>query len=208
MVLWLMLACSSGLKEAPTAEPTAPPEEEPPDLPGTGGSDWGEVDVDPAVPTDTRQLKRMTVRQVRDSMEQISGGIVWGGGTVSDWNGHFATLGVADYQLRVESDREPSVMFQKFLDDAASDTCRRWILGEGGDFHTIDDPDSTAQADIRANILGLRWKIQGRARVDGDAIIDDYVSLYTSVRARTDSSDHAWGTVCQAMFTHPDFFMY
>ena len=59
-----------------------------------------------------------------------------------------------------------------------------------------------------ANILGLRWKIQGKARVDGDPIIDDYLTLYTSVRARTDSSDHAWGSVCQAMFTHPDFFMY
>ena len=99
-------------------------------------------------------------------------------------------------------------MFQKFLDDAASETCRRWILGEGGVFPSIDDPESTVQADIRANVLGLRWKIQGKARVDGDPIIDDYVTLFTSVRARTDSSDDAWGTVCQAMFTHPDFFMY
>ena len=48
--------------------------------------------------------------------------------------------------------------------------------------------------------------VQGQA--DGDPIIDDYLTLYTSVRARTDSSDHAWGSVCQAMFTHPDFFMY
>lgn len=206
MMLWLMLACSSGTKEVRTIDsPT--PEEEPPVLPGVGETDWGEVDVEPAVPEHTRQLKRMTIRQVRDSMEQISGGIIWGGSS-STWDDQFDTLGVADYQLRVESDREPSVMFQKFLDDAASETCRRWILGEGGVFHSIDDPESTVQADIRANVLGLRWKIQGKARVDGDPIIDDYVTLFTSVRARTDSSDDAWGTVCQAMFTHPDFFMY
>lgn len=207
MLLWMMLACSGGTKDAASVD-TVVPEEEPPVLPGVDETDWGETDVEPSTPANTRQLKRMTVRQARDSMEQISGGIVWGGGSSSDWNDHFDTLGVADYQLRVESDRQPSVMFQKFLDDAASDTCRRWILGEGSAFHSIDDPDSTVQADIRANILGLRWKIQGKAREDGDPIIDDYLTLYTSVRARTDSSDHAWGSVCQAMFTHPDFFMY
>jgi len=206
MVLWLMLACGGSAKDVHTVEP-APPEEEPPELPGVGETDWGEIDVEPSVPSHTRQLKRMTIRQVRDSMEQISGGIIWGGGS-STWNDHFDTLGVADYQLRVESDREPSVMFQKFLDDAASETCRGWVLGEGGDFHSISDPITTVQAEIRANILGLRWKIQGRAQTDGDPIIDDYVTLFTTVRSRTDSTERAWGTVCQAMFTHPDFFMY
>ena len=185
MLLWMMLAAAAA---APRTSPRSTPscqEEEPPVLPGVGETDWGETEVEPSVPANTRQLKRMTVRQARDSMEQISGGIVWGGGSkLSDWDDHFDTLGVADYHFRVESDRQPSVMFQKFLDDAASDTCRRWILGEGSAFHSIDDPDSTVQADIRANILGLRWKIQGKARVDGDPIIDDYLTLYTSVRAR------------------------
>jgi len=32
--------------------------------------------------------------------------------------------------------------------------------------------------------------------------------LFVKVHQRTDSTDTAWTTVCVAMFTHPDFFMY
>jgi hypothetical protein len=150
----------------------------------------------------------MTVAQARDSMEQIAGGVPWGDEDDSDWDAYAETLGVADYQTRVESDLSPSVMFQKFLDDAAGATCAGWIAAEGSHFHTIDDPSSTDRADIRANITGLRWKIQGKSRDAADPIIDDYETLFVKVHQRTDSTDTAWTTVCVAMFTHPDFFMY
>jgi hypothetical protein len=159
-------------------------------------------------PVHTRQLKRMTVSQARDSMVQISGGIHWGDADNSDWDAYADTLGVADFQLRVEHDRSPSVMFQKFLDDAASATCSGWIDATDSHFFTIEDAESTDRADIRTNILGLRWKIQGKSRTEDDSIIDDYEQLFSTVHQRTESTESAWQTVCVAMFTHPDFFMY
>ena len=79
---------------------------------------------------------------------------------------------------------------------------------EGSQFHTMEDSTSTERSDVRTNITGLRWKIQGKSRDSVDPIIDDYETLFVKVHQRTDSTDTAWTTVCVAMFTHPDFFMY
>jgi hypothetical protein len=204
-MIWILaLACggSEPAKKPPSHTET------PTELPAVSEEGWGTVEEPPDPPTHTRQLKRMTVTQVRDSMERITNGIVWGEDRESDWDAYAETLGVADYQLRVESDLSPSVMFQKFLDDAAGATCAGWIEMEDSQFHSIDDPSSTVQADVRNNIIGLRWKIQGKSRDSANPIIEDYETLFVKVHQRTDSTDTAWTTVCVAMFTHPDFFMY
>jgi hypothetical protein len=204
MILLLALACGGNEPAKKTPSHT----EQPADLPVVSGLDWGSVD-EPAEPaTHTRQLKRMTVAQVRDSMELITGGISWIDDRDSNWDVYAETLGVADYQLRVESDLSPSVMFQKFLDDAAGATCAGWLEMEDSPFHSIEDTSSTEQADVRNNIIGLRWKIQGKSRDSADPVIGDYETLFVKVHQRTDSTDTAWATVCVAMFTHPDFFMY
>ena len=205
MMLWLALACG-GTDPAPKPAEDSPVE--PIDLPEVGETEWGDVTEPDAPVTHTRQLKRMSVAQVRDSMERITGGIPWGEDDASDWDAYAETLGVADYQLRVASDLSPSVMFQKFLDDAAGATCSGWIAAEGSAFHSIDDPTSTARADVRTNVMGLRWKVQGRDRVGTDPVVDDYEDLFTKVHQRTGSTETAWVTVCVAMFTHPDFYMY
>jgi len=179
-----------------------------PTLPGVTESEVGSVPELISPESRVRQKKRMTVRQVRDSMERITGGIVWGSGDESDWDTYAATLGVADYQARTSSDRTPSVLFQKFLDDAAAHTCARWVAAPGSSFFEVDDPTSTERADVVANIEGLRWQIQGRPRTDDAPVIEDYVDLYATMVRRTASTSAAWNTVCVAMFTHPDFFMY
>lgn len=204
MIVLLWLACSSvdPVKEKPGPDPV------PEVLPDITESELGEVIIDRTVAPSRRQLKRMTVAQARDSMAQISGNIVWGDEETSNWDEYADTLGVADYQLRVESDRSASVMFQKFLDDAASATCLEWTMTSGSSFFTADDPTSMSRADVRANIVGLRWQIQGKVRDDSAAIIDDYEALFFKAHERTDSLDLSWQTVCVAMFTHPDFFMY
>ena len=202
MMVWLALACGG-------SDPKPPVESEPSvDIPEVTESEWGDI-VEPVPPaTNTRQLKRMTVAQVRDSMERIADEVVWGSGSNSDWDAYAETLGVADYQLRVTLDLSPSIMFQKFLDDAAGATCAGWIAADESTFHTMSDPDSTERADLRENIVGLRWKIQGKNRDIPDDIIDRYETVFTTVHTRTASTEAAWTTVCVAMFTHPDFFMY
>ena len=205
-MLWLFLACGGG---EPSTSPSAiVSEPEPEGLPSASGTDWGEGTRPEAEAPATRVLKRMTVAQVRDSMERITGGIPWGTDARSFWDEYSATLGVADYQLIVKSDASPTVMFQKFLDDAAGATCQAWVAGGGGSFFALDDPESTEREDIRAQIVNLRWRIQGRDRAAEAAVVDDYESLFTKVHQRTASTEAAWSTVCVALFTHPDFFMY
>ncbi len=211
MIFLLMLACHSDeaiKKPASAAVETGTPPTPEVTVPEVGEAEVGEGEVVPATVVHARQLKRMTVPQVRDAMEQISGGVRWGEEDESDWDVYAGTLGVADYQLRVENDRSPSVMFQKFLDDAASSTCLGWLQAPESTFHSVDDPTSTDRDAVRSNIVGLRWQIQGKAKDASLPIIDDYEQLFFLSYERTESLESAWQTVCVAMFTHPDFFMY
>ncbi len=204
MIVWLWLACASTDPDGGKSTVASDPDP----VPVVEESGLGETTIEREVVVDRRQLKRMTVAQARDSMERISGGIVWGDEDESKWDAYADTLGVADYQLRVESDRSPSVMFQKFIDDAATATCRGWLEATDSSFYTIDVPDSTERVDVRSNVVGLRWQIQGKPKDASAGIIDDYEALFFKVHQRTDSVEAGWQTVCVAMFTHPDFFMY
>ena len=140
-------------------------------------------------------------------MEQISGGVRWGGGSESDWDAYAATLGVADFQTRTTSDLTPSVLFQKFLDDAAVETCRGWMSAVDGGFGDLVDMTATDRVSVARDVSRLRRHIQGRPADEEVPIIDDYVELFGSVYRRTESQQTSWETVCVAMFTHPDFFM-
>ena len=76
-----------------------------------------------------RKMKRMTIIQISNAMKRVSGGIQWGGNN-SLWEEYSDILGVPDYQNSQDEDRSPSIMFQKFLDDAATYTCQNWIEAE------------------------------------------------------------------------------
>lgn len=206
MIFLVWLACSTADPVGKGSEPVPTPTPE--DLPEVTESELGEVVIDRTEDPPRRQLKRMTVAQARDSMVQISGEIPWGDSDESNWDVYADTLGVADYQLRVESDRSASVMFQKFLDDAATATCTGWVAASESTFFSIEDPTSMERADVRANIVGLRWQIQGKAKDAAAPIIDDYEQLFFTAHERAGERETAWLTVCVAMFTHPDFFMY
>ena len=213
MIFFLMLSCSSDgtIKPAETVPSVASDTGRAvtsPSLPEVGEAEVGEGEIEPVERVQARRLKRMTVGQARDSMVQISGGVYWGSADESFWDEYSETLGVADYQLRVENDRSASVMFQKFLDDAATATCTGWINAPESSFFSIEDKTSVARADVLANIVTLRWQIQGKPKDATLPIIEDYQTLFVKAHQRTDSTESAWQTVCVAMFTHPDFFMY
>lgn len=211
----LLILCALGMgcggtdpksTSGPPASDDPPPDSDA--LPGVDHPEVGTVpELEPSAPS-TRQRKRMTVTQVRDSMEAITGGVRWGDRETSDWDSYAATLGVADYQTRTTTDLTPSVLFQKFLDDAAVQTCAQWLSEETTTFHRIDDPTSTELSEVRSNVAGARWRIQGRPLHDDDPIVEAYVDLWADVYRSTESTEEAWNTVCVALFTHPDFFMY
>jgi len=208
-VFLLALGCGGDdLKTASTSTSSVDATPDDPTLPGVDHPAVGTIPELDTSNASTRQRKRMTVAQGRDSMESITGGVRWGDGDTSDWDAYAATLGVADYQTRTTTDLTPSVLFQKFLDDAAAHTCAQWLGAPDTTFHSVDDPSSTERSEVRSNVAGARWRIQGRPIDEDDPVVDAYVDLWAAVYRSTGTTDEAWHTVCVALFTHPDFFMY
>ena len=140
-LLSLAAACSDpaepGTKPStPSDPPNAPGEIDtalpPPDrdAPGVSSAQAGEADAEPEPESIHRALKRMSVAQTRASMEHLSGGITWTDEQSNLWESYAETLGVADYQTRLRDNLDPSIMYQKFLEDAAVQTCSEWVSGE------------------------------------------------------------------------------
>ena len=205
MIWSVILACQTEV--GPKAVVESPPETAPESLPDVALEDVDSAQPDVPETPIGRQLKRMTIPQIRDTMEQITGHS-WDGGQNSKWDDYAETLGVADYQLRVESDRSPSVMFQKFLDDAATETCLSWVNDSEGLFFRVGTADDVSRDNVRSLIVDLRFQVQGQSRLTEAAIVDDYELLFQTAYQRTQDPLLAWQTVCIALFTHPDFFMY
>lgn len=199
MIFWI-IACGSTEKE--TSSINVVSEEETPIE--VVDEEVGQSDLEESTVQSGRAMKRMTIAQVRDSMEQITG-TRWGGNT-SKWNTYSDSLGVPDYQQRMEPDLSPSVVFQKFLNDAAAESCTEW-MEESATMFSVD-PQSQNLEDLRSNIDYLRWQIQGHRRGENPPIMNDYLALYQSVYSRTGDAMDAWNTICVGMFTHPDFWMY
>lgn len=203
----LLWGCAGG-DATSDGDPGVQAPSEDPGIPSVTDPEVGTVPGLGSTPQNARKKRRMTVAQVRDSMVQITGGVTWGDDDQSTWDTYGATLGVADYQTRTSNDRTPSVLFMKFLDDAAVQTCLGWIADTDGSFFEMEDPGSVDRDAVRENIVGLRWQIQGRPRGADDPLVDDYLDLFATVYRRTGAPPDAWHAVCVGMFTHPDFFMY
>lgn len=191
-----------------TADPEIPDSE----LNNLEGESLGEGSLYPDDEAPHRRKKRMRVVQLQASMSRISGGVEWKNGNKKMWEEYSSTLGVPDYQQSVTEDLSPSIMFQKFLDDAAVYTCTRWIdeeyQGEQRLFFSEIEPGDLDSTKIRQNMVALRQHIHGRD-LDADApIIDSFVELHQLVMQRTADVKSAWTTVCVGFFTHPDFYMY
>ncbi len=203
LLLSLVLGCDGGDAPPPPLSTQASPT-----LTVTDEGTLGAQHDEPAA----RSRKRMRVDQIRDSMEQITGGSAWGKAGDSDWDAYAETLGVPDYQERVSEDRSASVIFQKFLDDAASATCDDWLAraadGIGVGFSGGEDLEDTSDTAVRATLVHLRWQITGRSRMKEDPLLDPLQEMFERVLVRTEDPYAGWNTVCVALFTHPDFFTY
>ena len=113
-------------------------------------------------------------------------------------------------------DLQPSLLFLKFLDDAARSVCRRLVdaeqsaPAEGRVFFTALDPseESPAPEAVRANLAELLLRYHGRELEPEDRAIDPWVELLESARVEDAPPARAWEAVCVALIDHPDFFTY
>ena len=229
MIYLLTIGCSDKeLKNVPTTNPEQEDEqiqqenedqeseeaEEQQDSPVVINDDLGDGGLDGEEPSIVgRRMKRMTITQISNAMKRVSGGIQWGGNN-SLWEEYSDILGVPDYQNSQDEDRSPSIMFQKFLDDAATYTCQNWIEAEKSgesDLLFVQDDEDISRSSVQENIRQFRWQIQGspfRSTSEDQLLLDDYESLFFMIHQRTSSTTESWTGICIAMFTHPNFFYY
>jgi hypothetical protein len=164
-----------------------------------------------------RTPRRMHVDQLKASMEQVSGGIVW----IEDGDVMFdtlaATLGKPDWITATTEDKTPGLLFQKFLDDAATYTCEQMLERESADpldpallvEATLADTWDSNPLAIEANLSAalLRW--HGRQVPVGDPQLEPWTFLFASTLLVSDGDTWAgWRAVCVGLFTHPDFYTY
>ena len=192
----------------PQEDTMVEPEEEEPSL---SSNERGEAELYPEEDDTYRNKKRMRIEHIKDSMILVSGGVDWIVDNTDMWENYSATLGVPDFQSRVLEDRSVSVMFQKFLEDAATHTCEQWIAQEvSGTERLFFSEIEPGELDANKSVsIWSRYVAKYTAEAPAnDPMIDALIDLHFTVVQRTNSVERAWNTVCVGLFTHPDFYMY
>ena len=120
-------------------------------------------------------------------------------------------------------DLEPSLIFQKFLGDAARDVCDKLAAHEqvthftpGEPRHLFIEASPTqtlegAPARIDANLRALLLRFHGTYVPEGQPEHPALVRwrwLYRSAEHTAQDPVTAWRTVCVGLITHPDFYTY
>lgn len=177
---------------------------------------------EPSVEGATRPRRRVDIDQLRANIERVTGGIRWtrpGDGTelVDRFEELQGTLGVPDYLDTTNEERQPTLLFEKFLSDAARDVCADLVQREAG----LPEPQrsflvglspldswATNPSAIEANVQRLLLLWHGRRVEPGSPQIHRWLSLYQGAEHIEGEPVRAWRAVCQALFLHPDFTSY
>ena len=183
----------------------------------------GSVDVAPDPEAMSRNLRRMTIPQMRDAIRSATGGLYWSDSNGNDiLEGLEPSLGVPNYIDTTAEELEASLVFQKFLGDAARSVCSESIQNDL-EMAVADrvmlrfvDPavrwdGATAgeQADIDENLRHMNLRITGHYVEEGD---DEALRrarwLFRSVTFATNDPAKGWRAVCVALMTSPEFYLY
>ena len=131
-------------------------------------------------------------------------------GDTNLWTKYATTLGVPDYQEVITEDLSENVIFQKFLQDAATFSCDEWIEHDGvaGVYpFFMNGYDEYSPESQRDNFLHLRSVVHGYLEPE-DPMLESLEQLHRLIYQRTQNDRMAWHTVCVALFTHPEFYTY
>lgn len=158
-----------------------------------------------------RARRRMDVDQLDRSIRDVTGDIGW------DFARYADTLGVPDYQNSSSEDLSVSLLFQKFLDDAARDVCQDLAAREAGEtpqgtFAPVSVSEPSAPAETREALANLLLRFHGRHLAPDDVQLDPWVDLHGRLDAAITEAEappqRVWEGVCVALITHPDFYTY
>jgi len=183
-----------------------------------------------------RTRRRMDIDQLDASIRQVTGGIGWESWDRSEpprvreryFEKFSDTLGVPDYVNSASEDLTVSLLFVKFLDDAARDVCFRLADREAGEGESYDgepqgifDPVAVTTVDnspeqVSDALAAMLLRFHGRSVAPDDPQLDPWRDAYgrleTAVLAVEGDDDpeprRIWAGLCVAMITHPDFYTY
>ncbi len=198
----------------PACAPEAPVEPVPVSTTVVGEGDV--VGVQPLEPAD-RDRRRLDLDQINASIRSATG-FGWVDDEGRDRFEQLAsTLGKADYRNNTVEDRSASLVFQKFLGDAAHSVCGKLVQNDSGRpsadriffVHAgIDDSVESAPDAVEANIRHLLLRFHSRVVEPGADELDPWMWLHESAGFVSANPRLAWNAVCVGLITHPDFYSY
>ena len=185
------------------------------DNPGTQNvADWGTLNTSDAgvgriVPRTGRSAQRLSVDQLRRSVESLFDGIHWLVGKRDGFEVFSSTLGEADYIDTTQDSREVSSLFMKFIDDMAGNVCGQAIARD----LTLLDTSSTSfvrfPKDVERSLRFALLKFHAiAASPDDRQAVAPLRTLFDAALKETESSAQAWEAVCFAVLTAPEFLTY
>jgi hypothetical protein len=168
--------------------------------------------VNPAAVPDGRATRRLTVDQLRRSIPQLFGGDHWTltyrGEEVDLFDALARTLGEADYVEVTQNNVDPNPLFQKFMDDMASQLCGKALQADAANRDLESRLILRHPDDVDANLRFLRLKFHGVWMAPGDdAGLAGLRKLHDDVKRDADEQA-AWQAVCVALVTSPEFLAY
>tara|TARA_Y100001968_G_scaffold331477_1_gene386295 strand:+ start:2341 stop:2832 length:492 start_codon:yes stop_codon:yes gene_type:complete len=163
----------------------------------------------------------MDIDQLDASIQRVTGGIAWTEDGDPDDNLFeelASTLGKPDFIDSTQEDLTVSLLFQKFLGDAARSVCTELVQRE---LETPSservllryvDEETTPLEDagaVQANLRYLLLRYHSELIPEGDPRVNPWSWLFESaLHVNGGDVPAAWRTVCVALITHPDFYSY
>lgn len=204
-----------------TADPTPPvpvepgmEEPKPVDLSKEGE---GELTGEPPAPeAPWANRRRMDIDQLDASFTAVTG-LVWEDAAGrSQFEQLSSTLGKPDFIDSTQEDLTVSLLFQKFLGDAAREVCERRAEGEADGslepwLMSHVSASMTAEshpAEVDANLQELLLRFHGQDIDPASERMSPWRWLFTSSVFVTQDPVVAWRAVCVGLLTHPDFYSY
>lgn len=193
----------------------APPEPPTPDVGEFTPVEGGDLAEDGQA---GRDFRRMDIDQLSASIERVTGHR-WTqelrGEQVDRFDELGPTLGVPDYIEVVSDPLSPSLLFQKFLDDAALDVCprlvqddleradgARWLIRHVEPTDTQDSPDMTR------TLQDALLRFHGKSLAEDSQELAEWSFLMRSLNEVASEPQTRWESLCVALITHPDFYLY
>jgi hypothetical protein len=176
-------------------------------------TDKGPADIVPVADRDGKVARRMSVAQLEASIPALFGGITWVNGNRANpqvmFNVLSRTLGEPDYIGVTQENRDPSPLFEKFMDDMAGQVCAAAVQRDGQQTDPAQKTVTPYANDVDRNLRWLRLKLHSIYVPDGSMEgLGELKQLYTDLMADTSNANQAWTGVCIAMLTAPEFMAY